>query len=154
MTVAFGVPVNVTVALPPEQTVALALMPAVGNGATVMVIVPVAGAEQPGVPEVATLTSVYVVSVVNVPVIVAVPAASRTIVWLPGVPVTVYVTVAFGVPVKVTVAVPPEQTVALEAMLAVGGVTTVMVMLPAAGCVHAGVPEVITLTSVKVVVAV
>jgi hypothetical protein len=87
--VAFGVPVNVTVAVPPEQTVALAEIVAVGGGTTVIVIVPVAGAVQLGVPDVATLTNVYVVVVVNVPVTVAVPDAFRTTVWLPGVPLTV-----------------------------------------------------------------
>jgi hypothetical protein len=58
VTVAFGVPVNVTVAVPPEQIVALADIATVGGGTTVMVIVPVTGRVQTGVPDVAMLTSV------------------------------------------------------------------------------------------------
>jgi hypothetical protein len=50
--------VKVTVALPPEQTLALALIETVGGGVTVIVIVPVAGAVHPGEPVVATLTKV------------------------------------------------------------------------------------------------
>ena len=70
-------------------------------------------------------------------------------VWLPVVPDTVYVTVAFGVPVKVTVAELPEQTeVSLAEIETVGGGTTVIVTDPVAGCWHdAGAVEV-TLTSV------
>jgi hypothetical protein len=56
--VAFGVPVKVTVALPPVQTVALSLIDTVGGGTTVIVTEPVAGAGQLGVPDVATLTKV------------------------------------------------------------------------------------------------
>lgn len=74
---------NVIVALCPEQTVALDAMVTVGGGKTVMVIVPVAGALHPGVPEVATLTNVKVVVDVKFCVIVAVPAALRVMVWLP-----------------------------------------------------------------------
>jgi hypothetical protein len=81
-----------------------------------------------------------------------VPNAFKTIVWLPGVPVTVYVTVAFGVPVKVTVAVPPEHIVAFEAIVTVGGGITVIVTVPTAGWVQLGVPEVKTLTNVNTVV--
>ena len=83
MTTAFGVPVKVTVALCPEQTVALEAMVTVGGGKTVMVIEPVAGALQPGVPDVATLTNVNVVVDVKLWVIVAVPAALSVMVWLP-----------------------------------------------------------------------
>ena len=75
--------------MPPEQTVVLDAIVTVGGGTTVIVIVPVAGTLQPGVPVVATLTSVYVVVDVKVPVIVAVPELFKTTVWLPGVPVTV-----------------------------------------------------------------
>ena len=77
---ALGVPVNVTVALCPEQMVALDAIVTVGGGTTVMVMLPVAGALQLGVPEVATLTKVKVVVDVKVWVIVAVPAAFRTMV--------------------------------------------------------------------------
>ena len=80
MTVAFGVPVNVIVAGPPEQTVALAAMATIGGGMTVIVIVPDAGNEQLGVPAVATLTNVYVVVDVYVAVIVAVPDPFKTMV--------------------------------------------------------------------------
>ena len=111
-----------------------------------------AGALQLGVPEVATLTKVKVVVEVKVWVIVAVPAALRTMVWLP-LPL-LYVTVAFGVPVNVTVALWPEQTVALAEMVTVGGGTTVIVTDPVTGALQLGVPEVATLTKVKVVVAV
>ena len=61
MTVAFGVPVKVTVALWPEHTVVLEEIATVGGGTTVMVTVPVAGCVQLGVPAVATLTNVMVV---------------------------------------------------------------------------------------------
>ena len=49
-------------------------------------------------------------------------------------------------PVNVTVALCPEQTVAFDAMVTVGGGTTVMVMLPVAGAVQLGVPADVTLT--------
>jgi hypothetical protein len=56
--------------------------------------------------------------------------------------------VAFGVPEKVTVALPPEQILAFAAMVAVGGGTTVMVMVPVTGWLQLGVPDVATLTKV------
>lgn len=74
---------KVIVALPPEQMVASAAMATVGGGKTVIVTEPLAGALHPGVPEVATLTSVNVVVAVKFWVRVAVPAASKTMVWLP-----------------------------------------------------------------------
>jgi hypothetical protein len=83
-----------------------------------------------------------------VPVIIAVPEPFSTIVWLPGVPVTVYVTVAFGVPVNVTVALPPEQTLTFALIETVGGGVTVIVIVPVAGAVHPGEPVVATLTKV------
>ena len=57
-------------------------------------------------------------------------------------------------PVSVTVAFPPEQIVVLEAIVTVGGGTTVIVTLPFAGALQLGVPDVAILTKVKVVVAV
>jgi hypothetical protein len=60
--------------------------------------------------------------------------------------------VAFGVPVKVTVALPPEQTVVLEAIVTVGGGITVMVTVPLAGWLQLGVPDVAMLTNVNTVV--
>ena len=87
------------------------------------------------------------------PVIVAVPAPFNKIVWLPGVPVTVYVTIAFGVPVKVTVAKPPEQIVAFADIVAVGGGITVIVTVPVKGRLQLGVVADEMLTNVKVVVA-
>jgi hypothetical protein len=56
VTVAFGVPVKVTVALCPEQMVVLAAIVTVGGGIMVMVTVPVIGWLHPGVPLLATLT--------------------------------------------------------------------------------------------------
>lgn len=58
VTVALGVPVKVTVALLPEQTVVLAAIEAVGAGSTEMVIDPVTGLVQLGVPAVVMLTNV------------------------------------------------------------------------------------------------
>lgn len=43
---------------------------------------------------------------------------------------TVKLTIEFGVPVKVTVALPPGQTVESAEMDAVGGVMTVIVIVP------------------------
>lgn len=80
MTTAFGVPVKVTVALPPEQTVAFAAIVTVGGGKTVITTVPLAGKVQEGVPEVATLTKVYVVVAVKLFVMVAVPEPFKTMV--------------------------------------------------------------------------
>lgn len=80
---AFGVPVKVTVALCPEQIVALDAMVTVGGGTTVIVMLPVTGAVQLGVPVVVILISVKVVVDVKFCVMVAVPAAFKTIVWLP-----------------------------------------------------------------------
>lgn len=57
-------------------------------------------------------------------------------------------------PVKVTVAFCPEQIVVLAAMVTVGGGITVMVTVPVAGWLHPGVPVLVTLTRLKVVVAV
>lgn len=74
---------NVIVALCPEQIVALDAIVTVGGGRTVMVIVPVAGALHPGVPDVATPTNVKVVVAVKFCVIVAIPAALSVMVWLP-----------------------------------------------------------------------
>jgi hypothetical protein len=54
----------------------------VGAGSTVMVAVPVCGWLQLGVPVVATLTKLYVVVAVKAAVVtVAVPAASKVMVW-------------------------------------------------------------------------
>ena len=61
VTVALGVPVKVTVALPPEQTVTFEAIEAVGNGKTVIVAELVAGWLQLGVPADATLTKLIVV---------------------------------------------------------------------------------------------
>jgi hypothetical protein len=58
VTVAFGVPVKVTVAFPPGQIVTLADIETVGGGTTVMVIVPVTGRVQAGAPAVVMLTNV------------------------------------------------------------------------------------------------
>ena len=72
------------VAAVPEQIVVVPEMVAVGNGRTVTVALPVWFCEQDGVPEEATLTKSYVVLAVKAPVFcVAVPAAFKTIVWLP-----------------------------------------------------------------------
>jgi hypothetical protein len=81
VTIAPGVPVKVTVALPPEQIVALPEIVTVGGGITVMVTDPVVGCEQLGAPEVATLTSVIVVVEEYVLVNVADPDAFSVIVW-------------------------------------------------------------------------
>jgi hypothetical protein len=55
----------------------------------------------------------------------------------------------------VTVAELPEQTdVELAVTVTVGGGLTVITPDPVAGCVQLGVPAVVTLTNVKVVVAV
>jgi hypothetical protein len=62
VTVAFGVPVKVTVAeVPPQMLDDDALIAAVGGGKTVIVTEPEADCVQPGAPAVATLTSVMVV---------------------------------------------------------------------------------------------
>lgn len=82
----------------------------------------------------------------------AVPDASSVIVCA-GPPLTVYVTMAFGVPVKVTVAGCPEQMVWFEAMVTVGGGITVITTDPVAGPLQLGVPEDMMLTNVIVVVA-
>lgn len=54
---------------------------------------------------------------------------------------------------KVTVAEFPTHIVWLEAIVTVGSGNTVIVTDELSGCVHAGVPAVVTLTSVIVVVA-
>jgi hypothetical protein len=95
-----------------------------------MVMVPVCGWLHNGVPDVAALTSVKVVVALYVFVIVAVPDAFRTIVWLPAMPLTVYVTTAFGVPVNVTVALFPAQMVTFVESETVGGGKTVIVTVP------------------------
>lgn len=150
VTTEFGVPVNVTVAGCPEQMVALPLMEAVGAGSTVMVEFPVSGREQVGVPEVATLIRLMVVFAAYVPVSVAVPDAFKVMVCA-GPPLMLYVTTAFGVPVKVTVAGVPGQTDWLLLILATGSGMTLMITDPVAGAVHAGVPAEVTLTSVTTV---
>jgi hypothetical protein len=83
--------------------------------------------------------------------IVAVPEAFSVTVWLGFEPIW-YVTVAPGVPVMVTEALLPEQIVVLEAIVATGSGSTVIVTEPLAGCEQLGVPEVATLTSVMTVV--
>jgi hypothetical protein len=127
--VAFGVPVKVTVADVFGQIVTLLEIDTVGGGITVIVIDALCGCIQLGVPDDETLTSVKIVVDVYVLVNVAIPALFKTIVWLPP-PLTVYVTVAFGVPVKVTVAAPPEQIVAFAAIDTIGSGRTVMVTDP------------------------
>jgi len=62
--VAFGVPVKVTVAEPPEQTVVLEAIETVGSGKTEIVTDPVNGRVQLGVPDDDALTKVKVVDVV------------------------------------------------------------------------------------------
>ena len=84
MTVAFGVPLNVIVDACPTQTFVLAMTETVGNGATVMVTVPVAGCVQPGDPVVVMLTRLKVLSTVKGFVMVAFPEASNvTVLVLP-----------------------------------------------------------------------
>lgn len=153
VTTALGVPVKVTVADWPEHIAVFDEMVAVGGWITVMVTVPVCGWLQLGVPAVAALTSAYTVVDVYACVMVAVPDASSTMVWL-GPLFTVYVTTAFGVPVKVTVADWPEHIVALAEIVSVGGGMTVITTEPATGCEQLGVPLEETDTKAKVVVAV
>ena len=62
----------------------------------------------------------------------AVPDAFSTMVWLAP-PLILYVTVAFGVPVKVTVALCPEQIVVLAEIATVGGCTTLIVIVDDCG---------------------
>ena len=82
VTVAFGVPVKVNVALLLAQmVVGLTDKLAVGNGNTVSVVLLVCGLIQLGVPALATLTMLIVVLVVYVPLIVAVPEAFNVTVW-------------------------------------------------------------------------
>ena len=81
----------------------------------------------------------------------AVPDALSTIDWLTP-PLMLYVTVAFGVPVKVTVAPEPEQMVVFAAIDTTGSGKIVMVILPETGCIQVGVPPVATLTNEYVVV--
>lgn len=150
---ALGVPLNVTVAEPPEQMVAFAAIVAVGGGKTVMVIIPETGCVQLGVPEVVILTKVKIVVVAKVFVIVAVPEAFKVTVCVPP-GFVLYVTVAFGVPVKVTVALAPEQIVALLEIATVGVGTTAITTEPVSGRVQLGVPADTMLTNVNVVVAV
>ena len=69
-------------------------------------------------------------------------------------PFTVYVTVAFGVPVKFTGAEPFGQTLVLLEIETKGTGLTVMVIKPDCGWLHPSAPEVATLTSENVVVAV
>jgi hypothetical protein len=80
MTAALGVPVNVTVALAPEQIVAFEEIETIGNGSMVITTEPVCGKTQLGTPPVAILTKLKVVVVAYVLVIVATPAAFKTIV--------------------------------------------------------------------------
>lgn len=83
MTVAFGVPVKVTVALPPGQTVALAAIATVGSGKTVITMEPVNDCTQLGTLAEATLTKAIVVVVVYTLVTVAVPDAFSVTVCVP-----------------------------------------------------------------------
>ena len=118
-----------------------------------MVIDPETGCVQPGDPAVVILIRLKTVVDVYVLVIVAVPAALKTIVWF-GPPLMLYVTVAFGVPVKVTVADCPGQIVVLAEMVTVGGGMTVITTVPVTGRVQAGVPPEVMLTRLNTVVAV
>jgi hypothetical protein len=149
--VAFAVPVKVTVALCPEQIVWFAAIVTTGAGITVITTDPVSGWLQLGVPEVAPLTNAKVVVTEKLLVTVAVPAASKVMVC--ETPLAVYVIMAFGVPAKVIVALCPAQIVWLEAMVTVGGGTTVIVTVPVMFCEQLGVPDEATLTSAKTVVA-
>jgi hypothetical protein len=113
-----------------------------------MVTDPLAGALHAGND---TLTNVKVVVAVNTCVMVAVPDPSKIIVWF-GPPLTVYVTVAFGVPANVTVAESPLQiTLWFTEIAAAGTGKTVMTTLPVTGALH---PPEAALTSAIVVVAV
>ncbi|RYD94101.1 MAG: hypothetical protein EOP50_10050, partial [Sphingobacteriales bacterium] len=76
----------------------------------------------------------------------AVPEPFKTMVWFA--PPVLYVTVAFGVPVKVTVADPFGQTLALLLMVTVGGGITVIVIEPETGAVQLVGPAEVMLTSV------
>ena len=82
VTVAFGVPVNVTVADPFGQTVVLLAIATVGGGITVITIDPVNGRVQAGEPDETILIRLKVVVAVKVFVIVAVPDPFKTTVWL------------------------------------------------------------------------
>jgi hypothetical protein len=146
VTIAFGVPVKVTVALCPEQIVWFEAIVTVGDGITVITTIPVCGCVQPGSPVEVALTSAKVVVVVNEFVTEAVPVASSVMVW--EAPFTVYETIALGVPVNVTVALSPEQMVAFDEILTTGAGTTVIVTVPETGWLHASVPVEATLTKV------
>lgn len=128
-------------------------MAAVGGGSTVMVMVSVNGCEQAGAPVVATLTKLKIVVVEYVLAIVAVPDPLRVMVWFAP-PLMLYVTTAFGVPVKVTVAVCPSQIVTSADSDAVGSGMTVRVTLVDNGLTHAGVPTLVTEVSAMTVVVV
>ena len=143
--IAFGVPVNVIVAVCSEQIVVLPVMAieAVGNAKTVITTVPLTGCVQIA-PVNVTLTKVKVVVTVYVFVMVAVPEAFNTMVWF-GPLLIVYVTTAFGVPVNVTVADCPGQIVVFALMLAAGAGTTVIVTVPLTGWIQ---PEIAALTNV------
>lgn len=80
---AFGVPVKVTVAVPPGQTVVLLATLTVGVGITVIVTVPLSGAVQFGVPEEEILISVNTVVTEKLFVTEAVPDASSAMVCVP-----------------------------------------------------------------------
>ena len=97
------------VALPEQIIIGLTLTVAVGS-ITVTVTLLVCAFIQLGMSELATLTILIVVLLVNVLLIVPVPDPFSIIVWFEP-PLTVYVTVAFGVPVKVIVVAFPEQIV-------------------------------------------
>ena len=154
VTVPFGVPVKVTVAEPLGQTFELSTVKVtVGGGTTVITTLPLWAWLQLGVPVVAILTKAKVVVDVYVLVTLAVPEAFKVIVWLAP-PLTVYVTIALGVPVKVTVALSPEQIVTFEAIVTTGKGKTVITKLPVCNWLQLGVPDVATLTKLKVVVAV
>ena len=121
VTVAFGVPVKVIVALSFEHiVVGKTLTLAVGNGNTVKVTLLGVLLVQLGVPELVTLTMLITVLAAKVLLNVAVPEPFNTIVWLLP-PLRLYVTVAFGVPVKVIVALSFEHIVVGKTLtLAVG----------------------------------
>jgi hypothetical protein len=150
VTVAFGVPVKVNVALVLAQMVSgLNATVAVGS-ITVKVTDCVSGFVQLGEPAVVILTRVTVVFAVKVPTKVAVPDAFSSMVWLAPL-LIVNVTVAFGVPVKVSVELVFAQMVSgLNVTVAVGSIT-VKVTDCVSSLVQLGAPAVVMLTKVTVV---
>lgn len=83
----------------------------------------------------------------------AFPDAFKTMDWFAP-PPTEYVTVAFGVPVKATIAGLPWQTGELLKMEAAGRLFTVIVTEPFKAALHAFNTDDVTLTSIYVVFAV